>query len=103
MFWQISKLLWQINTFLYNSLVPYYSELFITYVATFQQHLSWYDIPELVGPIRISLIKVAINKEAAEPMVPSGYVEVITSQVLLSQSCNDKNVDIKFMCTTRID
>jgi hypothetical protein len=35
---------------------------FHSYVATFQQHLhmeyislSWYDIPELVVPIRISL------------------------------------------------
>jgi hypothetical protein len=40
-----------------------------------QQHLhmeyislSWYDIPELVVPIKISLIRVAANKEATEPL-----------------------------------
>ena len=47
------------------------------YIARFQQHLhmeyislSWYDIPELVVHIRISLIDVAANKEATEPMAP---------------------------------
>jgi hypothetical protein len=37
------------------------------------------DIPELVVPIKISLIKGYTTKEAT---VPSGYVEVITSNVL---------------------
>jgi hypothetical protein len=49
---------------------------FHVYVATFQQHLhmgyislSWYNIPELVVPIRISQ-RVTANKEATEQMVP---------------------------------
>ena len=40
------------------------------------------DIPELLVPIRISVIKVAANKEASEPRVPSGQFEVIPSTVL---------------------
>ena len=46
---------------------------FNLYVAPFQQHLymeyislRWYDIPELVAPIRISLIEVDANTEATE-------------------------------------
>ena len=61
---------------------------FHLYVATFQQHLHmefislrWNDIPELVVPIRMSLI-VAANKEATEPRVPFGKVEAITSNIL---------------------
>jgi len=46
--------------------------------------LRWNDIPELVVPIRISLIDVAANKEATEPRVPFGKVEVITSKILRS-------------------
>jgi hypothetical protein len=42
-------------------------------------YLRWYDIPELVVPIRISA-----NKEATEPRVPFGQVEVITSNILRS-------------------
>jgi len=53
---------------------------FPLYVATFQQHmhvgyksLSWSDIPELVVPIRISLIGDCwANEEATEPRVPIG-------------------------------
>ena len=45
------------------------------YVATFQQHiyiyieyisLRWYDISELVAPIRISLVEDAANEQATE-------------------------------------
>ena len=57
--------------------------IFHLYVETFQQHwhmeyisLRWYDIPELVAPIRMSLIEAAANKEATET------VEVITSKML---------------------
>jgi hypothetical protein len=32
-------------------------------------YLSWYDILELVSPIRISL-RVAANEEATEPRLP---------------------------------
>ena len=42
------------------------------------------DIPELVVPIKISLIEGYTTKEAT---VPSGYVEVITSNVLWSPPC----------------
>jgi hypothetical protein len=48
---------------------------FHLYVATFQQHLhveyislSCYDIPELVVPIRITLMRAA-NKKATKPLV----------------------------------
>jgi hypothetical protein len=34
--------------------------------------LSLYDIPELVVPIRISLIEGSANKKATEPMIPLG-------------------------------
>jgi hypothetical protein len=34
--------------------------------------LSCSDIQEIVVPIRISLMGVAVNKEATEPRVPSG-------------------------------
>jgi hypothetical protein len=44
--------------------------------------LRLYDIPELVVPIRMSLIKDAANKEATETRVPIGNVEVITSKML---------------------
>ena len=57
-----------------NSIFPLC--IFHLYVATFQQHiymeyisLRWYDIPELVAPIRISLIEDAANKEATETRV----------------------------------
>ena len=43
--------------------------------------LRWYDIPELVIPIR-----VAANKEATEPRVPFGKVEVITSKIYTFRS-----------------
>ena len=46
--------------------------------------LSWYDIPDFVVPIRISLTRVAANKEATEPRVPFGKVEIITSKTLRS-------------------
>jgi hypothetical protein len=46
--------------------------------------LSWSDIPELVVFIRISLKRVATNRETTEPMVPIGQVEVITSKDLWS-------------------
>ena len=62
---------------------------FHLYVATFPQHrhmeyisLRWYDIPEFVAPINISLIEDAANKEATETIVPFGKVEVITSKML---------------------
>jgi hypothetical protein len=37
-------------------------------------------MPELVVPIMNSLIEGYANKEATEPRVPSGYVEVIMSK-----------------------
>jgi hypothetical protein len=43
--------------------------------------LRWYDIPELVAPIRISLIEDAANTEAAETMLPFGNDGVITSKM----------------------
>jgi hypothetical protein len=74
----------------YISIFPLWSFHLYIIIATFQQHLhmeylslSWYDISELVVPIRISLI-VAANKEATEPRVLIGYVEVITSKGLQS-------------------
>jgi hypothetical protein len=69
------------------SIFPLWS--FHLYVATFQQHwhmeyisFRWYDIPELLVPIRISLIEDAANKQATETRVPFGKVEVITSKML---------------------
>jgi hypothetical protein len=63
----------------------YIMQNFHWYVATFQQHLhmeyislSWYDIPELVVPIKISY------KEATEPRLPLDLFEAITSNVLRS-------------------
>jgi hypothetical protein len=44
--------------------------------------LRWYDIPELVAPIRMSLIEDAATKEATETRVPFGKVEVIISKML---------------------
>jgi hypothetical protein len=62
---------------------------FHLYAATFQQHwhmeyisLIWYDIPERLSPIRMSLIEDATNKETTETRVPFGKVEVITSKML---------------------
>jgi hypothetical protein len=43
--------------------------------------LRRYDIPELVAPIRLSLIEDAANKEAIETMVPFGNDGVITSKM----------------------
>jgi hypothetical protein len=69
------------------SIFPLWS--FHLYVATFQQdwHMEyisvrWYDIPDLVAPIRMSLIEDSANKEATETRVPFGKVEVITSKML---------------------
>ena len=59
--------------------------IFHLYTATFQHYLhmdyiflSWYDIPELVVPIRKYVVESAGNKETTEPGVPISYVEVIT-------------------------
>jgi hypothetical protein len=49
--------------------------------------LRWYDIPELVAPIRMSLIEDAANKEATATRVPFGKVEVITSKILRLPPC----------------
>ena len=64
---------------------------FHLYIAPFQQHLHmeylylrWYDIPELVAPIRISMIEDDANTEATETRVPFGNGEVITSKMLRS-------------------
>jgi hypothetical protein len=43
--------------------------------------LRWYDIPELVAPIRISFIEDAANTEATETIVPFGKEGVITSKM----------------------
>ena len=45
---------------------------------------SLYDITELVIHIILSFIEVCCYKEATEPTVPDGKVEVITSKVLRS-------------------
>ena len=64
---------------------------FHLFEATFKQHLHieyislrLYDIPELVVPITISLREGCCYKEATQPRVPFGKVEVITSKILLS-------------------
>jgi hypothetical protein len=60
---------------------------FDLYVAPFQQQhmeyisLRWYDIPELVAPIRKSLMENAANTEATETMVPFGNDGVMTSKM----------------------
>jgi hypothetical protein len=46
--------------------------------------LRCYDIPELVAPIRISLIEDAAKTEATETRVPFGKGGVITSKMLRS-------------------
>ena len=65
---------------------------FHLYVATFQQHLHMAYIYISVDRVFQSLwflwgfpwYMVADNREATEPRVPLGYVEVITSNVLQS-------------------
>jgi hypothetical protein len=60
---------------------------FYLFVATFQQRLhmeyislSWYDIPEFVGPIMISLIECWASNETTE----TGKGEVVTTKALTS-------------------
>ena len=64
---------------------------FHLFEATFKHHLHmeytslrWYDIPELVVPITIPLKESCCYKEATQPRVPFGKVEVITSKILRS-------------------
>ena len=59
---------------------------FHLYVATFQQHLhmeyiylSWYDIPELVVPIRISLIEDCCLQVSYCTTNDHGYVTLVLS------------------------
>jgi hypothetical protein len=66
---------------------------FHLYVAPFQQNLHnanislrWYDISELVAPIRISLLEDASNTEATAIKVLFCKGEVITSKMLRSPS-----------------
>jgi hypothetical protein len=35
-------------------------------------NLSWYGIPEFVFPVMISLMRLAVYKEATEPRAPIG-------------------------------
>ena len=64
---------------------------FHLFEPTFKQHLHmeyislrWYDIPELVVPITISLREGCCYKEATQPRVLFGKVEVITSKIIQS-------------------
>ena len=60
----------------------------LLYVAIFQLHLhmeytslSWYDIPELLFPIRISIIEGCCQQGSTEPTVSNGEAEVIALKV----------------------
>ena len=63
------------------------------YIATFQQHmhmeyiaLSWYDIPEHMVPIRISLIGFLLSRKPLNQGFLVVKLEVIITKVLLSPS-----------------
>ena len=75
---------------------------FHLYVATFQHwymeyiSLRWYDIPELVAPIRMSLIEDAANKEATENV----NVATMTWLTVMKYLCHNDHRYVPFVGST---